>query len=188
MLSWYTQKGYLFSVSEEEKALMCEPLDFLGINYYSRHVVQHGQEDPLLEIAQVKPKESEYTDMGWEVYPPGLFEIVERVFREYAPRKILITENGIALKDELKEGKIEDRARIRFIEEHLRYLYKAIQKGYPVRGYFVWSLLDNFEWAWGFSKRFGLVFVDYQTRKRIPKESFYFYKRAIKMGIEEENQ
>ncbi len=188
VLEWYAKKGYPLAVSKEEEAIVSEKIDFLGVNYYSRQVVRHGCEEPLLKVATVKPEESQYTDMGWEIYPQGILEIVERVFQDYAPRKVFITENGIALPDQLVNGTINDGARIAFLREHLRYLHRAIQRGYAVKGYFVWSLLDNFEWAFGLSKRFGLVFVDYATGKRFPKESFFFYREVIEKGIEEESQ
>jgi beta-glucosidase len=119
--------------------------------------------------------------MGWEIYPEGLYEIVKRVSEEYQPEDIYITENGIALPDQPdSKGRINDQKRIDYLRSHLLALHRAVDEGCPVSGYFVWSLMDNFEWAFGFSKRFGLVYVDYTTLQRIKKASFYWYQKVIK--------
>jgi beta-glucosidase len=118
--------------------------------------------------------------MGWEVYPDGLTELLERLHREYAPRRIYITENGAAYSDGPDEtGRIADTRRIEFLSGHLRAAHRALDGGVPLAGYFAWSLMDNFEWAHGYEKRFGLYWVDYETQKRIPKDSSLWYHGVI---------
>jgi beta-glucosidase len=131
---------------------------------------------------------NEVTDMGWEVYPRGIFEILARVHFDYRFPAYFITENGAAYPDVVTpSGTVPDKPRIRYLKEHLRELQRAISIGIPVLGYFIWSLLDNFEWAYGYSKRFGIVYVDYKTLRRIPKESAYWYAKVIaNNGIEVE--
>lgn len=153
------------------------PLDFLGINYYHRTVMRYM---PLIQSVPVFPKESEYTEMRWEIYPTGLYDLLLRLQKDYAPPAILITENGAAFADEIDEGKIHDTKRILYLRDHLVQLHRAIEAGVPVRGYFIWSLLDNFEWAHGYSKRFGLVYVDFQTQRRVIKDSGLWYAQVIR--------
>lgn len=181
MLSWYGYKGLPFPQLEKEEAqLIAQPLDFLGINYYSRHIVKKGLH-PVLEIEFFRPKESVYCTMGWEVYPQGMYEIIARVAEEYCPGRIYITENGVSFADTPSgEGIVEDTGRIAFLRDHLREVLRAIACGYPVQGYFLWSLLDNFEWAQGYTQRFGIVYTDYTSLRRIPKSSYYWYREVVR--------
>ncbi|MEN3185681.1 MAG: GH1 family beta-glucosidase [Atribacterota bacterium] len=181
MLSFYQKKGFTFpQLNSKEGALVSQPLDFLGINYYFRHVIARGTE-PVLETMPVEPPDAEKSSMGWEIYPAGMHEIVRRVTQEYTPRAIYITENGYASPDTIsQDGPVEDPKRIEYLRSHLLSLHRAIDEGAPVKGYFVWSLMDNFEWSSGLAKRFGLVYVDYPTLRRIPKKSFYFYQEVIR--------
>ncbi|MEN3202836.1 MAG: family 1 glycosylhydrolase, partial [Atribacterota bacterium] len=180
MLFWYQKKGFTVPpFSLEEAELVSQPLDFLGINYYSRHVVTSGTE-PILDVAPGDNEYAEKSDMGWEVYPRGMYEIIERVALEYHPKAIYVTENGFAWPDTPEDGFVNDERRIRYLRDHILWLYQALEAQYPVRGYFVWSLMDNFEWAFGLSKRFGLVYVDYATQKRIPKKSFFWYQGVVR--------
>ncbi len=180
MLDWYQKKGYpIAPLSREESIIVSQPLDFLGVNYYSRYIVKKGEE-PVLEVDFFLPPKSEYAEMGWEVYPSGIYEVIKRVSEEYKPGKIYLTENGISVRDTLDEdGRIRDVKRIEYLREHLLNLSRTIQEGCPVKGYFVWSLMDNFEWTHGFSQRFGLIYTDYQSLRRIPKESYYWYQKVI---------
>jgi beta-glucosidase len=121
--------------------------------------------------------------MGWEVYPDALHESLVRMHREYGVESIYITENGAAFADvRTHDGRIHDVERIAFLDGYLDAIERARAEGVPVRGYFVWSLLDNFEWSLGYSKRFGLVYVDYPTLERVPKDSFYWYRDLIGSG------
>ncbi|MBE2270099.1 MAG: beta-glucosidase [Anaerolinea sp.] len=153
------------------------PLDFLGINYYSRAVIQDDADNAGLGYAMVSP-EGEYTDMRWEVYPQGLFDLLMRVHRDYAPREIYITENGSAWVDTLTEtGEVHDERRTAYLASHLEACSRAIADGVPLKGYFAWSLLDNFEWAFGYSKRFGLYYVDFANQQRYLKDSGKYFAR-----------
>jgi beta-glucosidase len=149
------------------------PIDFLGVNYYMRTVASAGEPwSPAQAGAAV-------TDMGWEVYPAGLTELLERLHRDYAPPPLYITENGAAFKDLAAAGAVEDEDRRRYLADHVAAVAEAIARGVDVRGYFVWSLLDNFEWASGYEKRFGIVRVDFETGERTPKRSAHWYRRFI---------
>ena len=118
--------------------------------------------------------------MGWESYPQGLFDLLQRIKKEYDPRSIFITENGASYPDKLTANKqILDERRIAFLHAHLAELHRAIECGVPVSGYFLWSLMDNFEWERGYSQRFGIVWVDYLTQERILKQSAHWYKNVI---------
>ncbi len=148
------------------------PIDFLGMNYYFRAFIgADGQE--------VRP-DAPRTDMGWEIYPDGIHEMLVRLRDEYAPTSIFITENGAAFPDvRVHDGAVRDAEREAYLASHIEAVGRAIEDGVPVRGYFVWSLMDNFEWANGYSKRFGLVYTDYPTLERIPKGSFEWYRTLI---------
>ena len=146
------------------------PLDFLGLNYYTRGVVRAG--GGRLGVEDDPPAGVERTATGWEVYPEGLTEILVRMYRDYGPAQLLVTENGAAYDDApAANGSVDDRERVRYLDSHIAAAADAIEAGVPLGGYFVWSLLDNFEWAEGFSKRFGIVRVDYATQKRTVKAS-----------------
>ncbi len=156
-------------------------LDFLGVNYYTRVVVKHNPKVPVIALSQVKPKGNEYSSM-WEIYPQGIYEVLTRVWNDYKPSaELLITENGMPLNDKPGiGGRIADASRIRYLQDHLVQVHRAMQDRVPVKGYFVWSLLDNFEWNLGYSPRFGLFFVDYKTLKRTAKDSVKWYKDVIR--------
>lgn len=152
-------------------------LDFLGINYYTRHRACAGAEPPL-RVAIVE--QGERTAMGWEVFPEGLTQVFARVAREYDPVPLFVTENGAAYEDEPGPGgEIDDEHRRRYLERHLNAVAEALAAGVPVEGYFVWSLLDNFEWSEGYRRRFGLIRVDYETQERTMKRSGRWYGDLI---------
>ncbi len=152
------------------------PLDFLGVNNYFRFVVSASAEGPRME----RDSEAPHTDMGWEVYPEGLSRLLVRVARDYAPPAIYVTENGAAFGDvRVHDGRVHDPERTAYLESYIAAVSCAVADGAPVKGYFVWSLLDNFEWAYGYSKRFGIVYIDYPTLERVPKDSFYWYRDFI---------
>jgi beta-glucosidase len=148
--------------------LISHPIDFLGVNYYTRNVYRAHKKRPY---AQVLPTGNGLTDMGWEVYPQGLTELLISLDREYDLPPVYITENGAAMPDILENGAVEDNDRIRYFEQHLDAVNQVMQQGVDVRGYFAWSLMDNFEWAEGYTKRFGIVHVDYTTQRRTVKAS-----------------
>ena len=153
------------------------PIDFLGVNYYQRRVVARAADGGWRLVHQ---DGSLHTDMGWEVSPNALFDLMRRLRDEYAPAAIVVTENGASFSDARgHDGRVRDPERRDYVAAHLDALGRAIAAGVPVEGYFAWSLLDNFEWAHGYARRFGLVYVDYATLERVPKSSFYWYRDHI---------
>jgi beta-glucosidase len=146
------------------------PMDFLGLNYYSRQVVS------AVEPWDVHRSGREVTEMGWEIYPEGLTELLVRLQRDYPVPPIYVTENGGAFKDQLADGRIRDTQRTDYIARHIAAVAEAMRQGVRMKGYMVWSLLDNFEWASGYEKRFGIVHVDYASQQRTPKDSALWYR------------
>jgi beta-glucosidase len=175
-------------VRDGDLDVIATPLNVLGINYYTRHVVAAPAPDAVDEPSSWPGSEQvrfvdrglPVTDMGWEVDAPGLVEVLQRVHGEYPEVPIYITENGSAYVDEVVNEKVDDPDRLAYFDAHLRACHEAISTGVPVRGYFAWSLMDNFEWAWGYSKRFGMIHVDYGTQLRIPKSSARWYADVIR--------
>jgi len=168
LLAPFIQNGDLRTISV--------PTDFLGVNNYFRFLVSAGSDGPRME----SDTENQHTDMGWEVYPDGLRRLLVRVARDYEPRAIYITENGAAFGDTRgHDGHVHDPERTAYLQSYIDAVGQAIGEGAPVKGYFVWSLLDNFEWSHGYSKRFGIVYIDYPTLERVPKDSFYWYREFI---------
>ena len=149
---------------------IAQPLDFLGINYYSRAL--SSASGPVQEKDQTYPK----TDMGWEIYPDGLRELLLTLRREYALPPTYVTENGGAFPDAFADGRIRDKDRIDYLATHIQAVGQALAAGVPMAGYMVWSLMDNFEWASGYAKRFGIVHVDYATLQRTLKDSALWYR------------
>ena len=150
--------------------------DFLGVNYYTRSFVSAD--------GQAKPEGAEYTHMGWEVYPAGLTELLLRLQNEYHTPPIYITENGAAYPDERGTGStVHDPQRMAYYQSHLAAVADAARQGADVRGYFAWSMLDNFEWAWGYERRFGLFYVDYATQERVWKDSGRWYQALIAQAV-----
>jgi beta-glucosidase len=161
---------------------MAVPLDFLGVNYYTRVVVQHDADHPVTQARVVRPAGVE-TSMLWEVYPSGLPRLLERLAREYHVPSLLVTENGLPLPDVPNaRGQIDDGPRIAYLRRHLAGVQDVLAQGVPVRGYFAWSFLDNFEWALGYAPRFGLVHVDFATQQRTPKASAAWYGLVARTG------
>ena len=174
-------------ISQEDLAAIAQPLDFLGINYYTRNVVRYDPQVPLAQLNEVKPEGNEYS-MMWEIYPPGMYEVLQHVWKHYLQpfhpdMRILITENGVPVPDGVDaDGRVRDERRIRYLRSHLMEVAKAIQDGVPVDGYFHWSLTDNFEWAFGYRMRFGLVYVDFASQQRIIKDSGRWYAEVIRQN------
>ena len=177
--------GLLFKINDEDLRTIATPTDFLGVNYYTRTVVQHDKGVPFVQASEVRPEDNEYSEM-WEIYPPGLYELLTRVWKDYRPAHIFVTENGIPVPDVLEPaGHVRDVRRIAYLRDHLLQVHRAIADGVPVRGYFTWSLLDNFEWAYGYPMRFGLVHVDYETLARTVKDSGRWYAGVMERnGLE----
>ncbi|QDY83818.1 beta-glucosidase [Paenibacillus polymyxa] len=180
MVEWYgTYLNGLDFVQPGDLELIQQPGDFVGINYYTRSIIRATNDASLLQVEQVHMEEP-VTDMGWEIHPESLYKLLTRIEKDFSKGlPILITENGAAMKDELVNGQIEDTGRQRYIEEHLKACHRFIREGGQLKGYFVWSFFDNFEWAWGYSKRFGIVHINYETQERTPKQSALWFKQMM---------
>lgn len=183
MVVWYGDKAPLIQAGDLDHISV--KADFLGVNYYTRGVIKADPKGGFLQTGSVKPEGSEYTETDREIYPEGIYELLKHLHDEYDIPRLYVTENGADFVDEISEdGAVRDPCRIRYIHEHLVQAYKAIQDGVNLTGYFVWSLMDNFEWTLGYSKRFGLIYVDYATGERITKESGRWYREVIeKNGV-----
>jgi beta-glucosidase len=160
-------------VQPGDLATIAQPNDFLGVNYYTRNFSSCGNPWDVASTGNT------VTDMGWEVYPQGLTELLCRLHNDYQPTRLWVTENGAAFKDQLVNGEVDDTQRLAYIRDHIAATHDAIAQGVPVGAYFAWSLMDNFEWASGYAKRFGLVHVDFETQKRTFKNSALWYQNFL---------
>jgi beta-glucosidase len=173
------------SVEAGDMEVIATPTDFLGVNYYSNRFSRSVSSDINgFGVGGLKPEELieagyEVTEMGWPVMPDGLREVLVMLHKEYRPHGIYVTENGAAFADEVEDGAVRDIRRVEYLREHFAAARRAISDGVPLRGYFVWSLMDNFEWAFGYGKRFGIVYVDYESQQRILKDSAKYLQRII---------
>ncbi len=165
----------------EDFALIRQPLDFVGINYYTRAVVRHDPAHGPLRAAAVRQAGATYTQTGWEVYPDGLLDTLLWFRRRYGDVPLYLTENGAAFADPPVAGAsvLDDPQRVDYLRRHLVRVHRAIEAGIDLRGYYAWSLLDNLEWSLGFAKRFGLYHVDFASQRRTPKASARFYAQVI---------
>ena len=201
MIEHYAATTPGFSVVRDgDLELISQPLDFLGVNYYqprtvvdetrvaeareAGYFVSHAERDPLdvdLRIESVETPGRAKTDMGWEIDASGMTEVLVELQRDYTDLPIYITENGAAFYDYLDPaGRVRDLDRVAYLRGHVSAVHDSIDAGVDVRGYFLWSLLDNFEWAFGYSRRFGIVWVEFPTGERVPKESFHWYADTVR--------
>jgi beta-glucosidase len=161
--------------------LLKQPIDFLGINYYTRSVTRDDPTALPVRASRVRQSRHVHTELDWEVWPDALMDVLLWVTKRYGRIPLYVTENGSAFYDPpSSEDLVDDPLRTWYLRNHLRAVHRAIQQGADMRGYFAWSLLDNFEWSQGYSKRFGLVHVDYATQKRTVKGSGRFYSEVIR--------
>lgn len=166
-------------IHPDDLKIISTPLEFVGVNYYTRAVVRHH---PIIGSRQVRLPDAQYSQM-WEIYPPGIYDLLVRLHEDYGHPNLIVTENGMPAPDPLTpDGQVHDEDRIRYLRDHMAQVHRAIQAGVPVSGYFVWSLLDNFEWVYGYSRRFGLIYVDFDTKERILKDSARWYSQVIKQN------
>ncbi|MBI9043670.1 MAG: beta-glucosidase [Anaerolineaceae bacterium] len=187
----FWQRVSLFQpkVLQGDMDVISRSLDFVGLNYYSREFARYAWYIPFFNF-WISGSESaekafmkegvQYTSMGWEVYPQGIYDLLIRFKNDYNNHPVYITENGAAFDDEIINESVPDALRIDFLQKHLEKISQAYQEGVDLRGYLIWSLLDNFEWAEGYFKRFGLVYVDHHTQKRSIKDSGYWIGNLIK--------
>lgn len=180
MLDWYAGRVVVPDITQEDLKLIGLPVDFLGVNYYYASSVSSDKNKYPLELTEDFIGQHR-TEMGWGVNPESLGEFLLRLHKDYDGVKMYITENGAAYKDIInREGRIADDNRTDFLYRYLTQIHRAIQGGADISGYFVWTLMDNFEWAYGFSKRFGLAYTDHLTHKRTIKDSGYWYRDVIR--------
>jgi beta-glucosidase len=174
LLAWQEREAIGPQVQPGDMKLIAQPLDWLGINNYNRQLLDgHGQ-----RVNHVPG--SDYTEMGWEVHGPGLRRLLTGLQRRYPVPPLYIIENGAAFKDELTpDSQVHDPRRINYLRDYITAVHDALRDGVDLRGYFVWSLLDNFEWSFGYGKRFGIIYVDYATQRRVIKDSGRWYARVI---------
>ena len=167
--------------SAAELQAVHQPIDFVGINYYLRIVMCDDPSAGPSRARVVNPPDRDRTAMGWEIYPSGLRDTLQWVASRYGNPPIYITENGAAFDDAVSpDSHVHDERRVQYLDSHLRAAEEAIQSGVDLRGYYLWSLLDNFEWAAGYSNRFGIVRVDPDTQNRLVKDSARFYANVIR--------
>ena len=173
------RRNDLIPIEAGDMKAISAPTDFLGVNYYTRQLIGAGLEPPA--GTRLAPPINPVTAMDWEIYPQGLYEVLKRLHRDYSPKAIYVTENGAAFPDTLTpDGQVVDPQRQSYLREHFLAAHRALAEGVPLKGYFVWSLLDNFEWAEGYTKRFGLVYVDYPTQRRIVKQSGAWFAQVAR--------
>ena len=165
------------TIKDGDMDIINAKIDFLGVNNYSRGVIDQDGQYP--NYKQVHLSNVERTHIGWEVYPDALLKLLTDLHQNYQMPPIYITENGAAVDDHVVDGTVEDEQRCRYYQNHLSSVDQAIRKGVDIRGYFAWSLMDNFEWSEGYKMRFGIVYVDYKTQKRTPKRSALWFKEFL---------
>lgn len=177
--TWPFLRPIQFYMKPGDAEKLAFDFDFIGIQTYFRILVEFSLLELGIfakEVPHAERKGEELTEMGWEIYPANMYQVLKQFASYGGVKKIIVTENGAAFPDAVKNGQIHDRKRLKFIQDNLEQLLRAKQEGVPVEGYFVWSLLDNFEWAEGFKPRFGLVYVDYASQRRILKESGKWFR------------
>ncbi|MGH3731349.1 MAG: glycoside hydrolase family 1 protein, partial [Micromonosporaceae bacterium] len=180
----FTDLGF---VRPGDLGTIAQPLDALGINYYEPLLVGlgDGPSNPTYPgsegIRFVRP-DGPRTAMGWSIRPEGLTAILERIATDYPGVPLLVSENGAAFDDRVTDGRVADTDRISYLDNHIRAAHAALRRGVDLRGYLVWSLLDNFEWSWGYAKRFGMIYVDYTSQQRLIKDSARWYQQVIEQG------
>lgn len=187
MVEFYRAQGVVLPpFQEEELQLMCQPLDFIGLNYYNDFHVKYSEEVWPLQCSIKNPEHAVVNDRNWPVTEDGFKRMLHRMKEEYGADRIMVTENGTSFHDIVSlEHEVKDYARLDYLDRHIRVLHEAIEEGVNVCVYFVWSFCDNFEWSFGYNSRFGIVHVNFETQERIVKESGRWYSRVIaRNGLE----
>jgi beta-glucosidase len=182
MVDWFREKGVTVPIQPGDLETISQPIDFIGVNFYSGGFGRYKKGEGLFDCEEVQIG-FDKTFMNWNVYPDGLYKVLSWVKEAYGDIPIYITENGACYEDELTaDGRVHDAKRVDYYKKHFIQCHRLIESGVPLKGYFAWSLLDNFEWAEGYNKRFGIVYTNYETLERYPKDSFYFIQQVIKDG------
>jgi beta-glucosidase len=167
------------AVQAGDLGTICQPIDSLGINYYSRGHVEYSVAKPFPHTAEVRCASSSFSDMGWEIWPDGLREMLVRIHHDYKVPDLYVAENGAAMDDALENSQVYDPVRRDYLQSHIAAVAEAREAGVPISAYLAWSLLDNYEWGHGYTRRFGICYVDYPTQKRIPKTSALWLRDFI---------
>jgi len=181
LVDWFNKKGAHPHIEDGDMEVIQQPIDFIGVNYYSGNVARYKENEGLLDIENIEI-DYNHTHIGWPIYADGFYKVFHYLAERYGDIPLFITENGACCVDDLVDGKVSDQDRIHYYKQHLTAVSRAIDSGIPIIGYLAWSLLDNFEWADGYGKRFGLVYIDFQSQDRIKKESYHWYKEVIANG------
>ena len=163
-------------IQQGDLEIIAHPVDYLGVNYYTRAIYRGDEQDIFVPVPALEPR----TDIGWEIYPQALTKLLTTLNEKYTLPPVYITENGAAMADNIIDGAVNDQDRVDYYQSHLNAVHDAIEQGVDIKGYFAWSLMDNFEWAEGYLKRFGIVYVDYETQLRTVKASGHAYKELIR--------
>lgn len=179
MLDWFEQNGAVPEIQEGDMQMISQPIDFVGINFYTGSVGRYNKEAGLLEVEKINIG-YQTTDIGWNIYPEGFYKVLNKINNQYGNIPIYITENGACYNDEVINGRVKDEGRIEYLKQHLTSILRSIETGVNIKGYFAWSLLDNFEWAEGYDMRFGLVHINFHTLERTKKDSYYWYKKIVR--------
>jgi beta-glucosidase len=181
LVQWFEKLGGKPKIEPGDMELIGSKIDFLGINYYTGGIGRYNPEEGDIFGFQEVPMGWEKTDIGWNIYPQGLYNVLTYIKREFGDIPIYITENGACYNDEPgADGRVRDQRRIEYLKKHVLQVARAIESGVNVKGYYTWSLMDNFEWAYGYSMRFGILYVDYETQQRIKKDSFRWYRKLAR--------
>ncbi|MBU9712882.1 GH1 family beta-glucosidase [Evansella tamaricis] len=178
MIDIFEKNGAVLKMQDGDLEVISQPIDFIGINYYTGSVGRYAEGKSIFDHERVDTGYLK-TDIGWNIYPEGFYKVLKYISEQYGNIPIYITENGSCYNDEPINGVVKDEGRINYLQQHLVSLQRSMESGVNIKGYTSWSLLDNFEWAEGYTMRFGLVHVNYRTLERTKKESYYWYKQVI---------
>jgi beta-glucosidase len=178
LVDWFAAKGFSIDIQEGDMEIINQPIDFLGINYYNGSVGRYKENAGFFDCENVDMGYDK-TDIGWPIYPEGFYKVLNYITELYGQVPIYITENGACYNDEVENGRVRDTKRIDYLKSHITEINRCIDSGVNMKGYITWSLMDNFEWAFGYSMRFGIIHVDFRTLERTKKDSYYWYQHMI---------
>ncbi|GGF27547.1 beta-glucosidase [Halobacillus andaensis] len=178
LIQLFEKHNAILKIEEGDLDLISQPIDFMGINYYTGSLGRYKEDAGLFQVEEI-PLDNRRTDIGWPIYADGFYKALTNLKESYGDVPIYITENGACYNHGVEDGKVNDQERIDYLKQHITSLHRAIKAGVPIKGYIVWSLLDNFEWAEGYEKRFGIIHVNFDTFERTRKESYYWYKNTV---------
>ncbi|WP_226582706.1 GH1 family beta-glucosidase [Halobacillus litoralis] len=178
LIQLFAEHGASLNVEEGDLEIISQPIDLMGINYYTGSLGRYKEDGGLFQVEEV-PLDERRTDIDWPIYAEGFYKALTDIHQTYGDVPIYITENGACYNHGVEDGRVYDQERIDYLKQHLTSLSRAIEAGVPIVGYIVWSLLDNFEWAEGYEKRFGIIHVNFETFERTRKDSYYWYRDTV---------